>query len=174
MSYLLRKISITKWQPNLTLAPDQFSGDAITGCIRTSGNTLSVWSSSSDDFASDEVEKIVVALATTMTTPDVIDVVWLDEDWLRQHGVDIKSEPGLSKFGSVNPMHRDLVSINHKQLAIVGKHIVDQYNKAPKTNYKRFSKPALIALVKKWVEKEDTFKLEDLNEKWIASLNKKK
>lgn len=172
MSYLLRKISIAKWEPNLTLQPDNFSGDAITGCTRTKNNTLSVWASDSIDFTTEDVEKIVVALATTMSSPDIIDLIWLDEDWLRENGVQIANNPGQSKFEAVNPMHRDLVAIDHRQLAIVGQHIVEQYNANPELYYKRYSRPEIIALVHKWLTKDNTFKLEDLHEKWVKPLDK--
>ena len=173
MSYLLRKISIAKWQPNFALQPENFTADAITGCTRTSGNTLSVWASDSMNFSTEEVEKLVVALATTMSAPDTVDLIWLDADWLIQHGVaiDYDSE-GDSKFSEVNSSHRDLVAIDHRQLAVVGQHIVDQYLSNAEIHYKRYSRPQLIALVNKWLNREGTFKMDDLHEKWIAQLKK--
>ncbi|EJL87998.1 hypothetical protein [Pantoea sp. GM01] len=173
MSYLLRKISIAKWEPNLTLQPENFTADAITGCTRTSGNTLSVWSSDSMNFSTEEVEKIVVALATTMSAPDTVDLIWLDEQWLNDNGVaiDYDSE-GDSKFSEVNHLHRDLIAIDHRQLAVVGQHIVEQYNANATLHYKRYSRPQLIALVNKWLDREGTFELEDLHEKWIKQLEK--
>lgn len=174
MSYLLRKISIAKWEPNLTLQPENFTADAITGCTRTSDNTLSVWASDSMNFSTEEVEKIVVALATSMSSPDTVDLIWLDEQWLIDKGImiDYESE-GQSKFLSVNSSHRDLVAIDHQQLAIVGKHIVEQYNSNAGIHYKRYSRPQLIDLVHKWMLREGTFELDDLNEKWIKPLQRK-
>lgn len=172
MSYLLRKISIAKWEPNLTLQPDNYTGDAITGCTRTSGNTLSVWASESINFSTEEVEKIVVALATTMPSPDTVDLIWLNEEQLKKQGVQISDTPGDSKFESVNPMHRDLVAIDHRQLAVIGQHIVEQYATNTELHYKRYSRPQLIALVHKWLLRDNTFSLEDLDEKWIVKLKK--
>ncbi|EMR0415242.1 hypothetical protein [Klebsiella pneumoniae] len=166
MSYLLRKISISKWQPNLTLQPQHFTADAITGCTRTTKNTLSVWQSETLDFNSEDVEKLIVALATTMQTPDAIDLIWLEPDWLEKEGVKIIKTHGDSKFNQVNHMHRDLSGIDHSLLAKVGQHIVQQYNKDKKIYYKRIGRPALIALMVKWVKQRQAVNIEDLNEKW--------
>lgn len=172
MSYLLRKISFAKWEPNLRLEPNNFSGDAITGCTRTSENTLSVWISDSKDFTAEAVEKLVVALATTMPSPDTVDLIWLDEAQLRAQGVEIAEKEGDSKFEAVNGMHRDLIAIDHRQLAVVGKHIVEQYNANTDENYKRFSRAELISLVHKWMLKDNTFELDDLFEKWVKPISK--
>lgn len=173
MSYLLRKISIAKWEPNFTLQPENFTADAITGCTRTSGNTLSVWASDSINFSTEEVERIVVALATTMSAPDTVDLIWLNQDWLIKNGVEINYDAeGESKFNAVNSLHRDLIAIDHRQLAVVGQHIVEQYKTNSELHYKRYSRPQLIALVYKWLLKEGTFELEDLHEKWIKALQK--
>lgn len=173
MSYLLRKISIAKWEPNLTLQPENFTADAITGCTRTSDNTLSVWASDTMDFSTEEVERIVVALATSMSAPDTVDLIWLDKNWLLDRGVEIDYESeGQSKFLSVNSLHRDLIAIDHQRLAIIGQHIVEQYNSNAQIHYKRYSRPQLISLVKKWSLKDETFELDDLNEKWITPLQK--
>lgn len=83
MTYLLRKISHSKWECNKGRAPDNISADAITGCTRTSNNTLSVWVSDSIDFQDESVEKIIVALATTMSEPATIDLVWLIHNGLK-------------------------------------------------------------------------------------------
>lgn len=66
---------------NKGLSPDEFSADSITGCTRTTANKLSVWRSETTDFKSDYVEKLIVALATTMPSPATIDLVWLKEEW---------------------------------------------------------------------------------------------
>lgn len=166
MSYLLRKISISKWQPNLSLQPESYTADAITGCTRTNKNTLSVWSSETLDFNSEDVEKLIVALATTMQTPDAIDLIWLESGWLQNEGVTIVETVGNSKFSDVNHMHRDLSYINNTSLSKVGQHIVEQYNKDRGLYYKRISRPHLIALMSKWVKDRQVVNLDDLNEKW--------
>ncbi|CAI1563816.1 Uncharacterised protein [Serratia marcescens] len=174
MSYLLRKISISKWQPNLNLSPKDFSADAITGCTKTSENTLSVWKSETLDFRSEEVEKLIVALATTMQAPDTIDLIWLEEQALKDDGINISETPGSSKFVDVNNLHKDLVNINHERLAIVGMHIVNQYNKDRVSHYIRLRRAELIILMKKWVMEKGVIKMDELTPKWIDAIVKTK
>ncbi|EOC2361161.1 hypothetical protein WB334_23045 [Escherichia coli] len=170
MTYLLRKISHSKWECNKGRAPDNISADAITGCTRTSNNTLSVWVSDSIDFQDESVEKIIVALATTMSEPATIDLVWLDSQWFEDKGINISRTEGNTLYKSVNHLHRDLSELNHRKLAEVGEHILEQLKS--KDYYKRILKSELIALVFKWQQRDGDFDIDDLGQKWSKSLNK--
>lgn len=170
MTFLLRKFSYPKWEKNKGLSPDEFSADSITGCTRTTANKLSVWRSETTDFKSDYVEKLIVALATTMPSPATIDLVWLKEEWFFEHGITLEDNPGDTKYESVNNLHSDIANLNHRRLAMVGSHMLEQLEEAG--NYLRVSKRELISLVVKWMEKEGEFTIEDLEEKWQEQLNK--
>ncbi|HBE2401739.1 TPA: hypothetical protein KL340_004969, partial [Escherichia coli] len=69
---------------------------------------MSVWVSDSIDFQDESVEKIIVALATTMSEPATIDLVWLDSQWFEDKGIDISRTEGNTLYKSVNHLHRDL------------------------------------------------------------------
>lgn len=43
MTLLVRKINRAKWMQNDILSEQDVSADAITICMKTVGNTLSVW-----------------------------------------------------------------------------------------------------------------------------------
>lgn len=164
MGHLLRKFSLAKWEPNRGIASQDISADAITGCTRTSDNTLSVWSSTTQDFASEEVEKLIVALATTMNEPAAIDLIWLEDEWLQANGVALVSTPGDSKYKSLNEKHKDLSSLKHSSLALVGEHILSQMQ--DDTKFKRITKKELIRLVVKWMKADREFNIDELKEKW--------
>ncbi|MGY8868868.1 MAG: hypothetical protein ACKVJE_00385 [Pseudomonadales bacterium] len=170
MSFLLRKVSLSKWEHNKNKCPEEFTADAITGCTRTSRNTLSVWNSDSIDFNSEEVKDLVVALAVTMPEPAAIDLLWLEQSWLEENGIDINATLGESLYQAINDRHRDLENLNHKGLAIVGQHIVERLNTP--TNYIRWPKPDLIKLVAERSERGDAFDAQDLSDRWIEALNK--
>ena len=171
MSYLLRKINIAKWAPNLSLQPPNFSADAITGCTKTTENTLSVWHSDINDYNDVEGERLVVALALAMPTPDTIDLIWLEEKWFQDKGVSLVNSPGGSKYEKMNDRHKDLASIDLHKLGVVGQHIVEQYNKDKKKLYKRYMRSELNDLVKKWVQLDEDINVETLNEKWVRALS---
>ncbi|PRB57230.1 hypothetical protein CQ001_19130 [Erwinia billingiae] len=142
----------------------------MTGCTRTSDNTLSVWLSNTKDFNSESVEKLVVALATTMNEPATIDLVWLEPEWLSQKGITISTTLGDTRYKTVNELHRDISALNHKKLADVGEHILVQLEN--KENYKRYLKNELIALVLKWQKIDKDFEFEELGPKWQKVLDK--
>ncbi|HDY7398698.1 TPA: hypothetical protein RRF16_004310 [Klebsiella pneumoniae] len=172
MSLLLRKISRSKWQPNMELQPADYSADAITGCTRTSENTLSVWIGESQNFQSPEVEKLVVALASAMPQPATIDLVWLSSDWLANKGIEIVESDGDSKLANYNCHHRDLANLTHEKLSLVGEHIVNQLSEP--ANYKRFKKNELVNLVDKWVNNEFPELLYELGGEWQEAIKKER
>lgn len=146
-----------------------FTADAITNCIKTSKNQLSVWLSDSNDFSSDEVQKLVVALATTMDKPDVMDFVWLDSEWFENEDIPLIYNKGISKYESLNVKHRDLSELDLERLSKVGKHIIEKME-AP-DNRKRFTKKEIIALVLKWQMTDNEFQISDLKPSWHEPLN---
>ena len=171
MGLLLRKISPNKWKDNLDKSPSNFSADAITGCTRTTSNTLSVWSSNTHDFNDETVKELIVGLALSMPQPAKIDLIWLDENELKGNGLNIESTEANSIYISVNSRHKDIESLDHEKLGIVAKHIVEQFKVAE--NRYSISKNNLINLVIEWMNKESTFSLEDLNDKWLEEVRKK-
>ncbi|WP_133240964.1 hypothetical protein [Kushneria phyllosphaerae] len=172
MSVLLRKISFVKWEPNKERTVDHFTADAITGCTRTSKNTLSVWKSETCDFDSDEAKSLIVAMASTMEKPDTIDLVWLEQTWLENNHIQIQETAGNSRYNAMNHLHRDLYNLDHKALGIVGAHIVDRL----KIDHfsKRFSKTKLIQIVAEWVYQKQRIDIDLFSDKWIEALDKYK
>lgn len=164
MTYLLRKISPNKWQPNIGRIPGNHTADAITGCTRTTMNTLSVWSSNTNNFEDDGVKNLVVGLAVEMEQPAKIDLLWLEEDWLVRQGLSIEFTKVPNIYLDIVSSHKDIQNLDREKLGIVGEHIVHQFSNA--TNRICITRPNLISLVTEWVQKQNTFELDDLNEKW--------
>ncbi|WP_228483437.1 hypothetical protein [Lelliottia nimipressuralis] len=170
MTFLLRKFSYPKWEKNKGLSSDDYSADSITGCIRTTANKLSVWHSDTLDFKAESVEKLIVALATTMPSPATIDLVWLKEEWFSENEIILENNLGVTKYESVNELHKDISGLNHKLLAKVGTHMLEQLD--GEGNYLRVSKRELINLVVKWMETDREFSIDDLEDKWQEQLMK--
>lgn len=170
MSFLLRKIAANKWQPNLGRASNEHSADAITGCTRTSNNTLSVWHSDTKNFEDESVKDLIVALAISMPQPAKIDVLWLDENWLAEKGLSVIQTPGHSCFSSVNSLHKDIELLDHEKLGVVSEHIVSQFSNPE--NIHSIARPKLIKLVNDWMGKGNTFCYADLSEKWREEIAK--
>ncbi|WP_036626524.1 hypothetical protein [Pantoea sp. AS-PWVM4] len=170
MAFYLRKFSRAKWDFNVNLEPSMFTADAITGCTRTNKNKLSIWLSETNDFNDESVQKLIVALATTMTEPASIDLIWLDPTWFESKGYLIEKNDGKTRYSRVNFLHRDIADLNHTDLAEVGSHIIHQLT--VHGAYKKVLKSDLLALVYKWLITDGDFEIDDLNEKWHEPLLK--
>lgn len=170
MAYYLRKFSRAKWDYNVGLAPEFFTADAITGCTRTTKNKLSIWLSETDNFNDATVQKLIVALATTMNEPASIDLIWLDPDWFDRKGYTIEKNTGKTRYARVNDLHRDIANLNHADLAEVGAHIIERLSVDGAV--KKIKKNELVSLVHKWLTADQDFSIEELSEKWHEPLRK--
>jgi hypothetical protein len=85
VEYFARKINRPKWEPKLFMGPDDIAADAVTGCLKTTGNTLSLWECS-NDLA--DIHRIALALALGIDTDriDTIDVVLLPKSAFEGRG----------------------------------------------------------------------------------------
>lgn len=171
MSYLLRKISRKKWDQNVDVTVEEISADAVTCCTKTFSNTLSVWYSTEFDFDSDGTKTLIYALASSMDRPDAIDLVWLSEKEIIRLGIDIEKTDGNSKCQSANTLHRDLANLRHKELGLVGMHIIEQLK--DNKNYKRISRAQLIKVMVNAVCVDKEVEFTQLSSKWQTELLKK-
>lgn len=106
---------MAKWKASLDVGPDYLSADAITGCLRTSGNTLSVWCSDDDE----QTKKSLLALGSSLTSIETVSYVILESDHLEKELLQlVESEGNTAALGS-NFLHRDIVSLDHTALAKV-------------------------------------------------------
>ena len=91
MAYYVRKISRSKWQEN-PLNPDEIKAleevkrvkaDAITNCIKTTGDKLSLWKV---EEKSDLIEDIV-PLIIGFDRPDTCDIVYISDKFFSEEGI---------------------------------------------------------------------------------------
>ena len=83
---LARKISLSKWRTKPYLAVDAIRADAITGCLRTRDDRLSVWRCKNDPK---DVDEVFLALATGSKSSkfETMDIVVLSENELDRAGL---------------------------------------------------------------------------------------
>jgi hypothetical protein len=155
MQLLVRKISRSKWN-NSDEDVFKLSSDAITTCIRTSRNTLSVWKIETEN----DLDEAVLALASNFQKLETIDVVTLDGDYLIKASVEQEQTNGITPIADLINNHYDLKNLNYYKIGIVAEHIIQRLmlNKV-----KRYTIEELKAILKKAI-KQDRLKIEDLNE----------
>lgn len=120
MSLLVRKINRGKW--TIGEHPESVNADAITQCLKTDKNTLSVWKIDSLD----DLGKSILAMAAANDHLSKIDVVLLTEDQLRESNILIEETPGLTPCKDLVGSHRDLSQLNVKDLDAISSLIADQ------------------------------------------------
>ena len=136
MSLLVRKINKAKWlQINIEQDSD-VSADAITNCLRTSNNCLSVWCIKSLE----KVEEAALALAANQDHLETIDIVVLEEESLTSNKIDIVKTDGETPVNDLIGRHRDISELTYAKLGVVKNLIVDSIRK---DKVKRYTKSDL-------------------------------
>ncbi len=120
MSLLVRKIALGKWMQQDILNGRSPSADAITGCMRTSGNTLSVWSINSES----ELNDAILAIASGGDHLDTIDIVVLGRNSVENLGLSIEAVPGQTPYKSFVERHCDVCELDYDALGIMSKEII--------------------------------------------------
>ena len=145
MSLLVRKINIAKWHQVDLSSTNDVSADAITNCMKTTKNTLSVWQIQSEQ----DLDKAVLALVANQDHLDKIDVVILEESTLLNYNLNILATPGDTPIPSLANTHRDIADLNYSKIGDGKNHIVD---KIRAKSHKRYTVGNLKKLLKDAIE----------------------
>ena len=141
MSVLVRKIDRAKWLQNDIANGEEVSADAITNCMRTKANTLSVWKIDSASSLNDAV----LAMASQFDHLDTIDVIVLDDSELEKAGLNIVATPGNTPIRRLADFHRDIAALTYRTLGVVADFTTRCFQQQ---NVRRFTRGQLISLLK--------------------------
>ncbi len=118
---LIRKISRSKWNDFTTHESGltDVGGDAVTGCLKTNKNTLSVWKI--HDNTDVEINEAILALITGAQQMKLskIDFVLIDETELSQYGFSLSHSPGDTAVADLVDRHLDITDITYSKLGII-------------------------------------------------------
>lgn len=183
MAFLARKYSPAKWGSSSDTV-ESVPADAITICLKTTSNSLSVWKCQNIE---DDAETILKAVAGTLNDICKIDVVYLEIDHLNSTGMKLENTPdsGMTFFEDLKAFHHDIVEMNYKKLGILSTHILDQIKSKHTKQFTRDDvKKALIDAYNRGLiqETDKTVRLieriksaiEDEKRKELEKKNKKK
>lgn len=120
MSLLVRKIEKAKWNQKHVLDGEIPSADAITNCMKTRGNTLSVWRIESQA----ELDDVVVAIVSGGQHLDTIDVVLIPEELALNNKVEVIPSDGCTPYTLFVERHRDFAELDYSSLGIVSDMII--------------------------------------------------
>jgi hypothetical protein len=167
MSYLVRKITRAKWEPEDELSPDEIPADAVTSDLRTSSNALSFWQLERPSNY-DEVCRIALALATAAERIDRMDLTWIDENKISAQGISMKPSDGRTPVESLRGNHVDVTKLDLGRLSRIATWIAEALTQ---NQHKRFTKNELIRIIIKAV-REGRVSINDLEPKVKEEIEK--
>lgn len=164
MSYYIRKISRSKWPKEIANAKvADVRADAITGCLRTTEDKLSLW----------KVERIgnpeedLLPLITGFEKPNRCEVVYIDEKLLIDAKVDLVQEKGNTPLKELQDTHYDAIVNNYEGLGTFAQIILTVLNE--ENTSVRISDKKVAQIIKSLVE-DGKINKEDLNTKMQEKL----
>ena len=120
-----RAVAQNKW---LTVISDEnYSGDSITGDLRTCGNTLSVWKLDESDKTLIDYYCVITALNRTKIAK--VDYVIFDEKDFEKIGIKLNQVDGICESftdDNIKKNHFDLIEIGYKELGKIAKLVHDK------------------------------------------------
>lgn len=139
MAFLIRKIDMPCWEIMEQASP--VNADAITRCLRTKDNTLSVWRVEAKELITDGL----LAIASSQDHLRKIDIVVLDEQSLIDGDISIANVPGNSPCEELNDLHRDLAELTVHSLDVISSVVANEIRN--KENLHSYTIASLKALL---------------------------
>lgn len=139
MSYYIRKIARSKWQENQLSTNEvdainevkNVKADAITNCIKTTGNKLSLWKV---DEKRDVIEDIV-PLIVGFERPDTCDIIYISDEVFKEEDIELEQSPedANTPIEELKQYHYNAIVGNYEGLGKFAKIVLRSLG-----NYKRF------------------------------------
>ncbi len=147
MPVLARKIARAKWEPKSELGEVEIAADAVTTDLKTTGNTLSFWRC--DSSSADDLKRAVLALTAAADRPDRLDVVYLEEQAVRESGIAMRDTMGDTPVETLREHHVDVEMLDLTRLAKVAQMVADAHrSRASHTMTKRHVVDLVVQAVK--------------------------
>jgi len=141
MSLLVKKIEKGKWLQNDIIKGEDISADAITNCMKTKNNTLSMWRI--DDEG--KIDEAVLAIVSAHQHLESFDVVWMKISQLEEYGIGMQDTPGTTPISDLVERHVDIVNLTYRSLGKVANCIVKSFSDS---SVKRYTYASLKKLLK--------------------------
>lgn len=99
---------MAKWDIDFHNERGSVNADALTSCLRTSGNTLSFWQVNDES----EINVAVLCLALMNDQLATFDLVALSHEDLTKIGLNFENTPGETKYKRGVGLHRDAIHLS--------------------------------------------------------------
>lgn len=172
MEYYIRMIGKKgQWEEDKGKEIGEIRSDIVTNCLRTSGNTLSLWKIDSTE----ETEEALIALSSNRDRLQKLDYILIPAEVINNSGLVLKKSEGKSPYLNFNDKHYDITSLNYDSLGKVVKLVLDLINK-PECNIERKGQGVIEDLLLKAISESKIKKetLKDTLAKELGEISLKK
>ena len=114
MDSVARKFARAKWDVKPFMGKDDISADAVTGCLRTNDNKLSLWVCEEEG---ETVEEVVLALATAGNRLEKMHLLVLPRVDLEAIGLTLEPSDGRTHVDDLIKRHADAVQVTLRNLS---------------------------------------------------------
>lgn len=121
----LRKITKSKWPKKENLNQDEIwkhvNADAVTICLKTTKNTLSLWKIESEE----NIEKGMLAMISNMERPDTVDFIIIKEEIFNKYSFSYNDKEGITPYKEFVNKHRNITNLTYQKMEDVIKAVID-------------------------------------------------
>ena len=147
MSYYIRKISRAKWPEDVSgVEVKDVRADAITGCMRTTSDELSLWKV--DKIGNPEED--VLPIITGFEKPNRCEIVYIDEQLFIDQGIEVVQEKGNTPLKELADTHYEAFVKNYDGLGKFAKVILNSLKNDG--NFVKISDRQVKNIIKRLVE----------------------
>lgn len=125
MAFYIRKISPAKWpQKGERISAEEIRADAVTGDLRTTEDTISLWRINSME----ELNQAILALASGADRAVTYNVLAIPEEGLKKYGLILEASRGNTPAEVLADTHRDIVNVTYGSLGKLAQLIMETIN----------------------------------------------
>lgn len=153
-----------KWEQSKLDPLEEISSDAITGCLRTQNETLSLWKIEDEAMISDAI----IALASNREIIQKLDYLIIPDSEISEFNLELREQLGESPYHDFNKNHLDIINLNYYKLGVVSNMIRKIIN-SDKGRITRVNEVEIEKLLCSAIE-ENKINIEDLSESLAEKL----
>ena len=156
MAYYVRKISRSKWQEDPLSADEEkallevkkVAADAVTNCIKTTGNKLSLWRVEEKWDSIDDIIPLIVGFER----PDTCDIIYISDEVFLQEGIVIEqsSEDANTPIEELKQYHYNAIVEDYEGVGKFARIVLRSLD-----NHKRFKGKEVKTKLREMLDRQE-------------------
>lgn len=156
MAYYVRKISRSKWQEDPLSADEEkallevkkVAADAVTNCIKTTGNKLYLWRVEEKRDSIDDIIPLIVGFER----PDTCDIIYISDEVFLQEGIvkEQSSEDANTPIEELKQYHYNAIVEDYEGLGKFARIVLRSLD-----NHKRFKGKEVKTKLREMLDRQE-------------------